>query len=169
MAAVREKHWDEIRRRMRLPPHDPGHISREELQAAMDRDAAAFEAVLQARRLPKESEAEERTRETALEKANQGATEVPLGVAGAAVAVLDHLRRLAPLTSPAMASDLRTGVHLAVAALRGALEHVHSNLESLRDPAFQRRAREQAGQLEGRLTEELGAGSGQPETVSLRK
>jgi hypothetical protein len=36
MAVVREKHFDELRRRMRLPLGNPQHISRAELQAAMD-------------------------------------------------------------------------------------------------------------------------------------
>lgn len=126
---------------------------RAQLQEAVDRDAASFEAVLAALRLPKSTVAEKKTREEALERANRGAAEVPLEVAQAAEKILDHLAQLEPISSPAMASDLKTGAHLAVAALRGALENVKINLDSLQDKGFKEHLRERLAQLENRLSE----------------
>ena len=123
------------------------------LQAAIDRDAASFEAVLAAMRLPKSTDEENQARQGAVELATQSATEIPLEVAEAATAVLDSLGRLAPISSPSMASDVNTGAHLAVAALRGALENVRINLDSVRDPVFQKHARARADRLESRLGE----------------
>jgi formiminotetrahydrofolate cyclodeaminase len=123
------------------------------LQTAIDGDAASFEAVLAAFRLPKDREEDKTARKEAIESATQGATEVPLQVGEAAVAVLDHLGQLAPITSPSMASDLNTGNHLALAALRGALENVKINLDSIQDSDFQQNARARADRLEARLGE----------------
>ena len=126
---------------------------RARLQAAIDRDAASFEAVLAALRLPKSTDEEKQARQQAIERAAQRATEIPLEVAEAATAVLDSLGRLGPLSSPTMTSDVNTGAHLAVAALRGALENVRINLDSIRDSVFQKDARARADRLESRLGE----------------
>ncbi|MFQ5695755.1 MAG: cyclodeaminase/cyclohydrolase family protein, partial [Terriglobia bacterium] len=124
---------------------------RGQLQEAIDRDAASFDAVMAAFRLPKNSEAEKTARKQAIERATQEATEVPLEVGEAAVTVLDLLSRLAPIASPNMASDLNTGRHLAHAALQGALENVRINLDSLSDARFKQAAAQRAARLEARL------------------
>ena len=121
---------------------------KQQLQSAIDRDAAAFESVMGAYKLPKVNEAEKKSRRKAIEQATHTVTEVPLEVAQAATTVLDHLRRLASIGSPSMASDVKTGEHLAVAALRGALENVKINLDSIQDQSFRERVRDQATQLE---------------------
>ncbi|HXE74637.1 MAG TPA: glutamate formimidoyltransferase [Candidatus Xenobia bacterium] len=124
---------------------------RAQLQGAIDRDAASFEAVMSAMKLPKDTDKEKQARAQAIEEATQRATEVPLEVAEAAVAVLDALTQLAPLSAPAMASDLKTGQHLATAALQGALENVRINVDAIQDPRFQANAKARAAQLEARL------------------
>jgi glutamate formiminotransferase len=130
---------------------------RAQLQRGIDRDAASFDAVLAAYRLPKASEEEKKARQQAIERATQGATAIPLEVGEAASAVLEHLSELGPISSPTMASDLNTGTHLAVAALRGALENVRINLESIQDQDFREQARARAAQLEARLSEAIPA------------
>ncbi len=126
---------------------------RAKLLAAIDRDAASFDAVLAAFRLPKETDAEKDARQSAIEQATQHATDVPLEAAEAAAAVLDHLARLEPISSSSMASDLNTGVHLATASIRGALENARINLDSIRDSEFRQRAQARAALLEERLAE----------------
>jgi len=126
---------------------------RGQLQGAIERDAASYEAVLAAYRLPKGTDGEKQARDAVLERAGQGATEVPLEVAQAAARVLEQLAQLGPLSSPNMASDLKTGIHLGRAALRGALENVKINLDSLRDAGFRERARSRAAALEAQLGE----------------
>ncbi len=130
---------------------DEFSVRRAQLQTAIDRDAAAFDAVMTAMRLPKDSDEEKRIRDQAVEEATRVATEVPLEVAEAAVAVLDLLAQLAPISAPLMASDLKTGQHLATAALQGALENVRINLDAIQDATFQQKARARAAQLEARL------------------
>jgi formiminotetrahydrofolate cyclodeaminase len=124
---------------------------RAQLQSAIDRDAASFDAVMAAMRLPKDSDSEKQARDQAIETATQRATEVPFEVAEAAAAVLDSLAQLTPISAPAMASDLKTGQHLATAALQGALENVRINLEAIHDQNFQAKARARVAPLEARL------------------
>ena len=101
-------------------------------EKAVWRDAAAYEAVREARRLPKQE------RGAALETALWGAAGVPLEVlenSASLAAELDRLRRIAP---PAMHSDLEVAQALAVAARRGARINVEVNLEAIEDAGRRR-------------------------------
>lgn len=64
------------------------------------------------------------------------------------------LEGLAPITSPAMASDLGVGRLMAEAALEGALENVEINLDAIRDENFPARVREHVRKLERAEEEE---------------
>lgn len=122
-----------------------------QLKAEIDRDAASFEAVMQAYRLPQANAQEKQARQEAIENALKNAAEVPLEAAEAAAAVLERLNELTGITSPSMASDLKTGKHMAVAALRGTLENVEINLGSIADKSFVSRQRQRMAALETRL------------------
>jgi glutamate formiminotransferase len=121
------------------------------LANAIDRDAASYEAVLAAFRLPKESPAEQAKREEAIQQATRGAAEVPMQVAEAALAVYERLAQLESISGAAMISDLRVGRLMAAAAVRGALENVAINLESLTDAAYAARMKAKSAELEARL------------------
>jgi glutamate formiminotransferase/formiminotetrahydrofolate cyclodeaminase len=121
------------------------------LANAIDRDAAAYNAVLAAFKLPKQSPAEQARREGAIQRATRGAAEVPMQVAGAALAVYERLGQLESISGAAMISDLRVGRLMAAAAVRGALENVAINLESLTDTAFTAQMKAKSAELEARL------------------
>jgi formiminotetrahydrofolate cyclodeaminase len=121
------------------------------LADAIDRDAASYDAVLAAFKLPKDTPSEQARRHAAVQQATQGAAEVPLQVAEAALAVYERLGQLEGICGASMISDLRVGRFMAAAAVRGALENVAINLDSLTDAAFVARAKEKAAALEARL------------------
>ena len=121
------------------------------LAEAIDRDAASYEGVLAAYKLPQESAEEKRRREDSIQKATREAAEVPLGVAETALDVFERLGQLEAISSPSMLSDLRVGRLMAAAAVQGALENVFINLESISDSAFVSAMRSKAGALEARL------------------
>jgi len=106
------------------------------LAAAMDRDAAAYDEVLRAFKLPKNNPGEENARTVAIEHALRGAAEVPMEVAEACVFLYELLGQLEAITPASMKSDLRVGRMMAAAAAHGALANVEINLESLTDPEF---------------------------------
>ncbi len=118
------------------------------LAEAVARDAAAFEAVLAARR---QRTLDAAAREQAVLEATQNAARVPLEVAERTLEVLERLRQLEPKIPPAYGSDLRSGEALAAAGLRGALENVAINLEGLPENELVREVRARAAAVEERF------------------
>ena len=121
------------------------------LAKAIDEDAAAYEGVMAAFKLAKGTAEEQQKRTEAIQQATRGAAEVPLRVAEAAAALLGQLGQLEPMVSPSMMSDLRVGRLMAAAAVRGALENVAINLESITDAAYVQAMRARTATVEKRL------------------
>jgi formiminotetrahydrofolate cyclodeaminase len=103
---------------------------REELKAAIDADAEAYNAVMKAYKAAREAADGGKT---GINAALRGAAGVPLGVAERAVQVAEIAERLRGKTSPMMASDLTTAVALAKAAITGALSNVEINVGSMEE------------------------------------
>jgi len=106
---------------------------RAELTAAVDEDAAAFEAVMAAFKLPKDTEEQQAARNAAVQQATFAAAQVPLTVARRAVQVMDLALQAAQLGNLNAISDAGSGVALGRAALTGAGMNVRINLLGLDD------------------------------------
>jgi len=106
---------------------------RQSLQSAVAEDAAAFEAVMSARRLPKGSDEENLAAAQALRAATLRAAEVPLGVARNAKRLLELALSAAERANVATLTDAGSAGHLAHAALQAALLNVRVNVLSLAD------------------------------------
>jgi len=112
-----------------------------ELLDLAQQDADAYDLVVRARHMPKESEAERDARNAAISAATVAATRAPLRVAVVASEVLDLAERIAPIGNRNAASDAGVAPLLAAAGLRGAVLNVRINLpylpadEPLRDSA----------------------------------
>jgi glutamate formiminotransferase len=129
------------------------HSAAQILSAAIDRDAASFDSVMAAYKLPQGAPDELRRRDAAIQEALQGAATVPLEVARKAAEIFERLGQLEPISSPSMLSDIRMGRLMAAAAVRGALENVNINLESIVDHAFADRLRSEGSSLLARIGE----------------
>ncbi|MGH7837172.1 MAG: cyclodeaminase/cyclohydrolase family protein, partial [Candidatus Binataceae bacterium] len=123
------------------------------LAEAIDRDAASFDAVMAAYKLPQDPPDAKRVRDTAIEHALKGASGVPMEVARACAKVFDELGQLEAISSPSMVSDIRVARLMAAAAVRGALENVAINLASITDAAFAARLRSESTALLSRIAE----------------
>jgi glutamate formiminotransferase len=123
---------------------------REELKAAIDKDAASYEAVVAAYKAQKNAAAEQ-AQGAALDvtAALRGATGVPLRVAECAAELSGLVNALRPMTNTRMGSDLTVAAALARAAMEGALANVEINLESLEagDVGFVAEARAKVADL----------------------
>jgi glutamate formiminotransferase/formiminotetrahydrofolate cyclodeaminase len=106
---------------------------REELKAAVDADAEAFNLLMQAYKKAKQPESDGGDVAAALRQA----ASVPLGVAEGAAEVAQIAERLRAITNPRMSSDLTTAIALARAAMEGACANVAINLESMQQDAPQ--------------------------------
>jgi formiminotetrahydrofolate cyclodeaminase len=106
---------------------------RRELLALVDRDAAAYDGVMAALRLPKGSDSEKSARRSALRQANLRATEAPLAASEACRTVLELAATLLPKGNRNARSDIGSAALLAGAGLQAALMNVRVNLPGLGD------------------------------------
>lgn len=104
-----------------------------ELLSLADADAAAYAAVVAARRLPKDGEREREARRVQLDAALREAIRIPLATARAAAEVLALAERLVPIGNRNAISDVGVAALMAVTALRGAALNVEINLPYLDD------------------------------------
>jgi formiminotetrahydrofolate cyclodeaminase len=118
-----------------------------ELQTSADRDAASFDAVLAAFRLPKGTDEEKATRRVKVQEAYREATEAPLATLRLAVGALDEAEAVARHGVASAASDVGVGSGLLLAAAEGAAANVRINLTSLSDEAFRDRAETETREL----------------------
>src|SRR3979490_2611146 len=123
----------------------------DELAEAIDRDAASYEAVMAAFKLPQGDAKETKQREEAIQEATKGASEVPLQVAERAVALFERLGQLDTIVAASMRSDLQVARLMAEAGARGALANVEINLDGLTDAAYAASMRMKIAALRERL------------------
>jgi len=110
-----------------------GQRLKEQLLHLVDDDTRAYNRVIIALGMPKDTEEERRERAAALEAANLGALEVPWQVMRTAQATFELLRAMADQGNPASASDAGVGALCARAAVRGAWLNVRTNAASVKD------------------------------------
>jgi glutamate formiminotransferase/formiminotetrahydrofolate cyclodeaminase len=106
---------------------------RRELTAAVDEDAAAFEAILAAFKLPKETGEQQSARNEAIEQATLTAARVPLATAERAVKVMALAERCVALGNLNAISDGASAAAMAKAALISAGYNVRININGLGD------------------------------------
>ena len=109
---------------------------RDELLELSDRDTEAFENVMRAYKLPKETTGQAQKRKLDLEKALMEATRVPYRVAEVCARLLEFSEVLAKEGNKNAVSDAGVAACLAEAALQGALLNVTINLRLLADKSF---------------------------------
>jgi formiminotetrahydrofolate cyclodeaminase len=109
-----------------------------------DADAEAYAALVEAMRLPRESDAERAARGERLRAAARVASEVPLEMVRSAEDLAAGIEHLAGRSNINAASDLAVAALLTDAAAHGAAQNVLVNLPSVED-----------GEWEGRATLEL--------------
>src|SRR5439155_11097648 len=108
-----------------------GQRLKEQLLHLVDDDTRAYNRVVIAMGMPKDSEAEGREREAALQVAFLGALEVPWQVMKTSHAAFELLRAMAEQGNPASASDAGVGTLCARAAVRSAWLNVRTNAKSV--------------------------------------
>lgn len=117
------------------------------LAALMDRDSDAYDLVVAAFRSPKSTEAEKTARSLRIQEALRAATEAPLDVMRACAEAIGHATVVATCGNSNASSDVRVGLELLGAGLRGARLNVEVNLASMKDTAFIAAVRSEADRL----------------------
>jgi glutamate formiminotransferase/formiminotetrahydrofolate cyclodeaminase len=129
---------------------------------AVDEDAQAFNALMQANRLPRATEAEQRLRDDAIQDATRRAALVPLQTAQTSLAAIGLVLHVSQLAIDEAASDLGVAAAAGRAAVEGAVLNVLTNLGTIRDDRFVAATRlecarlaEAARQLSDELTDRV--------------
>src|SRR3982750_465309 len=122
---------------------------KDELLFLVDEDTAAFNKVMAAFGLPKDSAEEKTARSAAIQSANQYAAEVPLKVMETACRSYDLLAEMAEKGNPASISDVGVGLLAVRACIEGAGMNVRINLGGLKDQKLSSSLREKVQQVTG--------------------
>jgi glutamate formiminotransferase/formiminotetrahydrofolate cyclodeaminase len=101
------------------------------LRALIAEDAASFESVMEAYRLPKDTDEQKRERDLRIEAASRMAAGTPLETARWAMEVLKYLSELGKIANQNAFSDIATGGQMALAAIKGACYNVGVNLQMI--------------------------------------
>jgi glutamate formiminotransferase/formiminotetrahydrofolate cyclodeaminase len=123
---------------------------RADLAEGVQRDAAAFNEVMTALRLPKETDEQQTTRTAAIESATHHAAEVPLEATRLAVRVVELAAELAETGNSNAISDCGSAGALAGAGLHAAGLNVRINAAHIQDQDAARRWQDALSKLEER-------------------
>lgn len=127
---------------------EKGKAFHEELLQLVDEDTAAFDKVMEAFSLPKETREEQKRRDLAVEEATKGAIEIPFKVLERAFESMTVIKAMVETGNPASVSDAGVGALCARVAVRGALLNVKINARDLSDKNFARDVIERGEQIE---------------------
>ncbi len=127
------------------------------LAALADADAAAFDEVMSAYRLPKATDEEKTARSAAIQLALKSATVVPLQTLRACAGAMAHAGTVASCGNRSAVSDVGVAIGLLAAAAAGAEANVRINLVSVRDAAFSAATADETGRLVSDVTRHAAA------------
>lgn len=106
---------------------------RAEMTQAVEDDAASFEAVIGAFKLPKESEEQQKARTAAIQRATLNAANIPLHSAKRSVRIMELAVKCAERGNLNAISDAMSGFAMSRASLTAAAYNVRININSLPD------------------------------------
>lgn len=147
---IGKKGYDTFQEEMREIARQAAAL-REQLTAAIDRDAAAYGEVMAAFKLPKGTDQEKKSRNRQIQEAFKHAALVPLEVAKNAVKILDLASRAITGGNKNAVSDGAVAVMNARTAALAALVNVKINLTSIDDDEFVKTVTREVNALEAQV------------------
>jgi glutamate formiminotransferase / formiminotetrahydrofolate cyclodeaminase len=121
---------------------------RQLLTQAVVEDAAAYDKVMDAYRMPKDTQQEQAVRQDAIQEAIFGAAQVPLTIAKLAVKTLELAYKVVASGNINAMCDGGTAAALALASLSGASLNVRINVKDLHDESHASMLEEEIAHLE---------------------
>ena len=118
-----------------------GQNIKEKLIKAIDDDTSAFDEVITAMRMPKDTEEEKKLRDNKMQEGYKIATLVPLETVENCKEALHICKEISELMDESMASDIGSGALMANAGATAAAYNVRINLKSITDKSFSSRTR----------------------------
>jgi formiminotetrahydrofolate cyclodeaminase len=120
-----------------------------ELATLIDRDSEAYELVLAAYKKPKGTDEEKAARSAAVQEGMRAAIAAPLEVMRACASAAELGGVVGELGLSSASSDVKVGIELLRAGLRGAKLNVEINLASVKDAGYAATVRGEIERLHG--------------------
>lgn len=130
-----------------------GSECREKFIGDMDRDAESFNGVMEAFKMPKDTEEEKEARKAAIQKGSKEATLVPLQVAKDAFRMMEIIEKVVDNGNQNAVTDGAVAAMMARTAVLSALYNVKINLGSIKDEVFVADVAKQMEELESKVGE----------------
>jgi len=128
--------------------HQKSEQLRKQLTELIEKDTEAFNEVMKALRLPKESDEQKEKRRQALQKAYKNAASVPLETARTCEQVIDVTLTAAEQGNKNSISDAAVSALMAHAGVQAAILNVKINLSSIKDTKFVHKATSESTELQ---------------------
>jgi len=125
-----------------------GDYFKERLLALVDEDTNAFNKIMDAFKLPKDSDEEKELRQQAIQDATKYAIEVPIHVMENALASMEVMNAMVDMGLQSSLSDAAVGALCARTAIMGAYLNVKINTADLKDEAFKAEMLQKGGEME---------------------
>jgi formiminotetrahydrofolate cyclodeaminase len=137
---------------------------RAKLTGSIDADARAFDLVMEAIRLPKDTQEQKRARSERMQEGYKVASKVPLETAELCRRVVEELVEMVGKCNQNSASDVAVGLHCAYSGLVGSILNVETNLSAIKDEAFKVGIGARIAALQGGAREKVDEAVGQIRT-----
>ena len=132
---------------------EKGQYYKNELLKCVDEDTNAFNGIMEAFALPKNTDSEKQSRTLAIQAATKNAIEVPLKVMKLAFASMEIIKIMAEKGNPNSASDAGVGALCARAAVLGAYLNVKINLGGIKDEGYKTAVMKDAKEIAEKVEE----------------
>ncbi|HDP36896.1 MAG TPA: methenyltetrahydrofolate cyclohydrolase [Candidatus Atribacteria bacterium] len=150
---IGRKGFKEVEEEMRQITQEASDY-REKFLKDIDKDAEAFNKVINAFKLPKNTPEEIENRKQIIQKEFKNAALVPLEVAKDAVKLMEFTLKVVEKGNKNAISDGAVAAMMARTSVLGALYNVKINLQSIKDVDFVSRISKQVHKLESKAIEE---------------
>jgi len=131
--------------------------ARSELVTLADRDATAFDGVMEAFRMPKDTEEQRTVRTAAIQRGYLAATQVPLEIARASASLMPLALETVEAGNVNAASDGVSAAQMLFAGTECAIYNVQINAAALKDEAAASALLDEVAALRGKAEELLAA------------
>lgn len=115
---------------------EKGKYYHDRLLGMVDRDTEAFNKIMEAFKMPKNTEEDKKLRQQTIQAATKNAIEVPFEVMKLCYESMEVMKGMAETGNPNSVSDAGVGALAAVAGVRGAYLNVQINVDGLDDKSF---------------------------------
>ena len=127
--------------------YEEAEAARTALLDLADRDATAFDGVMAAFKMPKETDAEKAVRSQAIQEGYAAAAEVPMDIGRRAAELMELAREVTEIGNASAASDGACAAQALSASVWSATYNVEINAAALKDPAKAQALRDEVSAL----------------------